>query len=57
MAPSETAVFTAVPRSAMLGWLASTSRMWQLGQMAETMSTSREISPAQPLSAVGSGLV
>ena len=31
--------------------------MWQFGQIAETMSTSSEISPAQPVSAVGSGLV
>jgi len=31
--------------------------MWQDGQTAETMSTSRDISPAQPVSGVGSGLV
>src|SRR5882672_8936408 len=31
--------------------------MWQLGQIAETMSTSSEISPAQPLSLVGSEVV
>jgi hypothetical protein len=37
--------------------LASTSRMWQVGQMAETMSTSSEISPAQPVLVGGSGLV
>src|SRR5207248_957573 len=55
-APSETAVFTEVPRSWMLAMVASTSRMRQLGQIAETMSTSRLISPAQPVSAVGSGL-
>src|SRR5258705_9404061 len=30
--------------------------MWQLGQIAETMSTSSEISPAQPVSGAGSGL-
>ena len=30
--------------------------MWQFGQIAETMSTSSEISPAQPASAAGSGL-
>jgi hypothetical protein len=30
--------------------VASTSRMWQLGQIAETMSTSSEISSAQPTS-------
>src|SRR5262249_54851380 len=41
---------------ASLAEFASTSRMWQLGQMAETMSTSSEISPAQPVSVAGSGL-
>src|SRR5579883_3311956 len=51
-----TAVFTAVPRLLTVGRLASTKRMWQLGQIAETMSISREISPAQPVSGAGSGL-
>src|SRR5689334_7856786 len=31
--------------------------MWQLGQTAETMSRSSEISPAHPASGLGSGLV
>ncbi len=48
-------MLTAVPRLAMVGDLASTSRMWQPGQIAETMSRSSEISPAQPASAEGSG--
>ena len=34
---------------------ASTSRMWQSGQAAETMSRSRLISSAQPGSAAGNG--
>ena len=37
--------------------MASISVMLQLGQIAETMSRSSEISPAQPVSPVGSGLV
>lgn len=57
MAPSFTASFTAVPRLAMLDDFASTSTMWALGAIAETMSRSREISPAQPLSAVGREVV
>src|SRR5262245_41725259 len=36
-------------------FLASTSKMWHLGQIAETMSRSSEISPAQPAFALGSG--
>ena len=36
------AVLTAVPRSSRLAELASTSRMLQCGQMAETTSRSRE---------------
>src|SRR5262245_32933683 len=35
--------------------LASTSRMWQSGQAADTMSRSRLISSAQPLSPAGNG--
>jgi hypothetical protein len=41
--------FTAAPRSEKKFVLASTSRMWQFGQIAETMSRSREISSAQPV--------
>ena len=48
-------MLTAVPRAAVVAPLASTSRMWQFGQMAETMSTSREISPAHPVLALGNG--
>jgi len=40
-------VFTAAPRLAKELELASTSRMWQSGQVADTMSTSSEISSAQ----------
>ena len=40
----------------MSALVASTRRILQDGQMAETMSRSSEISPAQPLSALGSGL-
>jgi hypothetical protein len=40
----------------MVGLVASTSRMWQSGQIAETMSRSREISPAQPVFVAGRGL-
>src|SRR6476646_7678547 len=55
LAPSETAVLIAWNNELSSGELASTSRMLQLGQTAETMSRSREISPAQPVSAVGNG--
>ena len=55
LAPSETAVLMAVNNGESSALLASTSRMWQAGHVAETMSRSSEISPAQPLSAVGSG--
>ena len=56
-APSVTARLTAVPRLAVVGVVASTSRMWQFGQTAETMSRSSEISPAQPVLAAGSEVV
>ena len=56
-APSVTASLTAVPRSVKLAEVASTSRMWQFGQVAETMSRSSEISPAQPESGFGRLLV
>lgn len=39
---------TAAPRLAKKFELASTSGMWQPGQVAETMSRSRLISVAQP---------
>src|SRR5437870_4188495 len=42
------AVSSATPRSSLLGAFASTSVMWQSGQVAETMSRSRLISSAQP---------
>jgi hypothetical protein len=42
------AVLTAVASGVVSGLLASTSRMWQVGQIAETMSRSSEISSAQP---------
>ncbi|SMQ17333.1 hypothetical protein SAMN06272771_3730 [Streptomyces sp. Ag82_O1-12] len=48
---------TAVPRMAMDDDFASTRVMWQFGQMALAMSRSRDISPAQPLSAVGRAVV
>ena len=53
-----TAVFTAAPRLAALAFLASTRRMWQFGQMAETISMSSDSSMAHPLlpAARGSGL-
>ena len=42
----------------MVGLLASTRKMWQFGQMAETMSTSSDSSVAQPVDPefAGSGL-
>ena len=52
-APRATAVSSANSRSAGVGEVAATSRMWQLGQMAETMSMSRDSSTSQP--PVGSG--
>src|SRR5689334_21332012 len=47
--------FTAAPRLANDAEDASTSRMWQFGQIAETMSISSEISSAQPVLLLGSG--
>ena len=47
-APRRTAVSTAVIRSVSVGLFASTSRMWQLGQAADTASRSRLISSAHP---------
>src|SRR5262245_7636688 len=56
-APIVTARSSAAYRLASLAELASTSRMLQFGQIAETMSMSSEISPAQPASLAGNGLV
>src|SRR5690242_16922952 len=53
LAPMVAARFTAVPRLAKDALLASTSRMWQFGQIAEAMSRSSEISSAQPESTAG----
>jgi hypothetical protein len=55
-APITRARSTAAYRLSLLSF-ASTSRMWQLGQTADTMSRSSEISPAQPLSGAGIGPV
>jgi hypothetical protein len=52
-----TAVFNAVPRLPMDDEVASTSKMGQPGQIADTMSRSREISPAQPVFVAGNGPV
>jgi hypothetical protein len=46
-----------MPRFVSDAVLASTSRMWQFGQIAETISMSSMISDAQPRFATGSGLV
>src|SRR5258708_33053086 len=56
LAPLATAVFSATPRLASDADLASISRMWHLGQIAEIMSRSRDSSFAQPTLAPGSGL-
>ena len=53
MAPRAAASFTAAPRLAKDAVVASTSRMWQFGQIAETMSRSSEISVAHPASVAG----
>src|SRR5436190_20469372 len=50
-----TAVSTEAPRAAPKLVFASTSRTGQPGQIADTMSTSSEISPAQPALGTGSG--
>ena len=52
-APSVTASLIAVPRSPKPLELASTSRMWHFGQIAETMSRSRDVSWAK--AAFGAG--
>src|SRR5258707_4986227 len=56
-APIVAARFTAVPRLANEFDVASTSRMWQFGQIADAMSRSREISRPQPEFVAGSGEV
>ncbi len=53
LAPSLTASFSAAARSAMLGLLPSTSRMWHRGHADETASRSSEVSSAQPESSPG----
>src|SRR5262249_27998221 len=55
LAPSSTALLIARYRSSELV-SASTSRMPQLGQVADTIWISSAISPAQPASGAGSGL-
>jgi hypothetical protein len=52
-APRVTASSSAVASSPVPLEFASTSRRWHRGQAADTMSRSREISWAQPASAVG----
>ena len=52
-APRATASFSAVPRSPNPLEFASTRRMWQSGQIAETIWVSIEISLAQPASGLG----
>src|ERR1039458_3625623 len=54
-APRVAAALTAVPRSASVAELASTSTILQSGQAALAMSRSSEISPAHPVSFAGSG--
>jgi len=53
VAPIAAARLTAAARLLVLGLLASTSRMWQLGHTADTASRSSAISPPQPESAAG----
>src|SRR3954454_6127045 len=57
-APRATAWSCATSRSVEKSEFASTSRMWQFGQIAVTMSMSRDSSPSQPplRSAFGSGV-
>ena len=57
LAPRVVADLTAVNSAESLLLLASISVIPQFGHTAETMSRSREISPDQPVSVVGSGLV
>ncbi len=54
-APLATAVSSAIPRFAVELVRASTSRMRQCGQIAETMSRSSDSSMPQNLSLLGSG--
>src|ERR1700680_2136031 len=55
LAPIRAAVSTAVVRSLNEAVFASTSKIWQFGQIAETISTSSEISCAHPASFAGNG--
>ena len=55
-APAFTAASTAAPRSLNDSLLASTSRTWQVWQIACAICTSSDISVAQPPSVAGSGV-
>src|SRR5690349_11830220 len=57
VAPSRAAVSTAAARASIPLLFACTSRILQLGQIADTMSRSSEVSPPHPWSPVGSGEV
>ena len=57
LAPMAAAVCTAASRSVSYEDAASTSRMWQWGQTAETASRSIEISLSHEASAAGRGEV
>ena len=57
VAPRATALFSATPRLVKLASSASTRMILHFAHMPRTASTSRLISPAQPASAVGSGVV
>ena len=55
-APCAAAVCIAACMSFEYVEFASTSRMWQLGQIAETASRSSEVSWLQPASEIGGGV-
>ena len=55
-APFAAAVCIAVSMSSEFEEFASTSRMWQLGQIADTVSRSSEISWSQPALTVEGGV-
>src|SRR5260370_1145192 len=55
LAPRATAVFSAVPRSAARGGVASARRVLHRGETAEAMSRASGVSPAQPGSGAGRG--
>ena len=48
VAPAATAAASALPRAPSVGWLASTSTMWQVGQAVEIIWRSSEASTPQP---------